>query len=185
MKIAVYSGSFNPLHTGHLAIMKYMTEKLDFDMVYLIVSPQNPFKDAAMALSGRERFEAAKAAVNRHPGLKVSVKDIELEMPAPNYTIRTLDALKEREPDNRFILAIGADNLASIRKWKDYRRLLSEYGAVVYPRKGYDMENIKSSLLEENPDYMIITTEAPVVDISSTEIRNAIASGKDIENFLM
>lgn len=185
MKIAVYSGSFNPLHIGHLAIMKYLTEQLDYDMVYLIVSPQNPFKEASMASSGINRFKAAEEAVRRHPGLKVSVEDIELGMPAPNYTIKTLDALKAREPDNSFSLVIGADNLAAIRKWKDYRRILSEYGVVVYPRKGYDMISEKLSLTEEDPGYMIITSEAPVIDISSTEIREAQARGKNMEHFLM
>ena len=96
MKTAVYPGSFNPLHIGHLAILRYLTSEMDFDQVYLIVSPQNPFKGKDMLLSGQERFEAAVRAVARHPELKVRVDDIELHMPAPQYTIRTLDALSRR-----------------------------------------------------------------------------------------
>lgn len=185
MNIAVYSGSFNPLHIGHLSIMRYLTEQSGYDMVYLVVSPQNPFKDASLASSGKQRFEDAVAAVKRHPGLKVSVKDIELEMPAPHYTVRTLDELKKSEPENCFTLVIGADNLAAIRKWKDYSRILSEYGVVVYPRSGYDMVADRKSLLSENNEYIIRLTDAPLVDISSTEIRNAINTGRDMRDFLM
>ena len=118
-KIAVYSGSFNPLHIGHLAIMRHMIEKEGFDYVYLIVSPKNPLKDGISSGTGRERYEAALEAVARRfpgPERKVKVDDIELTMPEPHYTIRTLDALREREPENSFTLIIGADNLDSIRR---------------------------------------------------------------------
>lgn len=185
MNIAVYTGSFNPLHIGHLAIMKCLTETMDFDMVYLVVSPQSPFKDAALASSGAERYRSAIEAVERHPELKVSVDDIELGMPAPNYTVNTLKALSAREPENRFTLVMGADNLNGIRGWKDYRKILTEYGVAVYPRKGFDLGMIKDSLMEESPDYKIQAVNAPVIDISSTEIREALAAGKDMGAFLM
>ena len=126
MKTAVYSGSFNPLHIGHLAIIRHLTEEAGFDSVYLIVSPKNPLKDGISADSGEERYKAAKDAVNRHFGLnssKVKVDDIELNMPEPHYTIRTLDALREREPENSFTLTIGADNLAGFRRWRDLEGL--------------------------------------------------------------
>ena len=113
MDIAVYSGSFNPLHIGHLAIMRHLTEVDGFDAVYLVVSPKNPLKEGISAATGQERFEAACAAVRRHPGLRVHVDRIELEMPPPHYSIRTLDALKQREKENNFTLVIGADNLES------------------------------------------------------------------------
>ena len=98
MKIAVYSGSFNPLHIGHQAIMEYLTREKEYDWVYLVVSPKNPLKDSISAESGESRYEAAVAAVKRHPELHVWVDDIELRMDPPHYTIRTLDALKQREP---------------------------------------------------------------------------------------
>ena len=103
MRIAVYSGSFDPLHIGHLAIMDYLSRDSSFDWVYLVISPQNPFKDASKADNAQERFENAVAAVRRHPELHVWVDDIELRMGQPSYTIRTLDALREREPGNRLI----------------------------------------------------------------------------------
>ena len=221
MNIAVYSGSFNPLHIGHLAIMKYLIGEGGFDCVYLIVSPKNPLKEGIDSASGQDRFEAAVEAVRRHfpeslsagdipstpvfpsvrhplagggmsttyspadKGRRVKVDDIELNMPAPHYTIRTLDALREREPDNCFTLVMGADNLADIRRWRDYKRILKEYGIAVYPRKGFDLTAIKEDLLTEDPAYRITIMNAEMVDISSTIIRNAIAAGQDMSQWLM
>lgn len=198
MKTAVYSGSFNPLHIGHLAIMKHMLEVAGFDCVYLIVSPKNPLKEDISAESGQTRFDNAVAAVERHFGTygsmdchetgtcgKVKVDDIELTMPAPHYTVRTLKALSEREPHNSFTLVIGADNLADIRRWKEYACILKDYGVAVFPRKGYDLNEIKQDLLEEDPAYKIDILSAEMVDISSTAIREAVASGKDASKWLM
>ncbi len=212
MRIAVYSGSFNPLHIGHQAIMEYLTREKEFDWVYLVVSPKNPLKASVSADSGERRYEAAVAAVRRHPELHVWVDDIELRMAPPHYTIRTLDALKMREPDNDFTLVIGADNLQDIRRWRDFPRILSEYGVAVYPRKGYDVDGIKRRLIEEckefpapyvldseeiSPDgmrsledtllrsYNIEVIDAPIVDISSTAIRDGRLAGKDMSRFLM
>ena len=227
MDIAVYSGSFNPLHIGHLAIMKYLIGEGGFDCVYLIVSPKNPLKEGISSDSGQARYEAALEAVGRHfPPIstdadmadeyiddmpppargchevaggigissaisapdhqtKVKVDDIELKMPEPHYTIRTLDALREREPGNTFTIVMGADNLADIRRWRDYQRILKEYGAAVYPRTGYDIESIRQDLLKEDPAYRITILKAETVDISSTAIRNAIAEGKDPSAWLM
>ena len=199
-RIAVYSGSFNPLHIGHLAIIRHLIGKAGFDMVYLIVSPKNPLKEGISSDSGCDRYNAAVEAVKRHfpaetgeheghmtPASvgKVKVDDIELRMPEPHYTIRTLDALMEREPGCSFTLVMGADNLADIRRWRDYSRILKEYGAAVYPRRGFDLESIKNDLLQENPSYMISLLDAEMVDISSTIIREAIASGKDVSSLLM
>lgn len=211
MRIAVYSGSFDPLHIGHQAIMEYLTRDADFDWVYLVISPQNPFKNPEKALNAEQRYRAAIEAVRRHPELHVWVDNIELEMPAPHYTVRTLDALKKREPENEFTLVIGADNLENIHKWRDARRLLSEFGVVVYPRAGYDHERVKQMLLEECRSfpvpyvldawecghggsvsledydrlYRIRIIDAPIVDISSTEIREALDRGEDMSEYLM
>ena len=200
MKVAVYSGSFNPLHIGHLAILKYLVSDGGFDCVYLIVSPKNPLKEGISADSGRDRYNAAAAAVARHfhhqagdLGIsecsgrtrKVIVDDIELNMQPPHYTIRTLDALKEREPENRFTLIMGADNLADIRRWRDYRRILKEFGTAVYPRKGFDLISIKNDLTSEDQEFSIRILDAKMVDISSTIIRDCIADGQDMSEWLM
>ena len=219
MNIAVYGGSFNPLHIGHLAIIRHLTEKAGFDGVYLIVSPKNPLKDSISGESARERYNAAVEAIGRHFGshhaaaaecgddvpptargclnvaktgvigtsaaaaeAKVKVDDIEMNMPAPHYTIRTLNALKEREPANNFTLIMGADNLAIIRRWKDYESILTEFGIAVFPREGHDMAKLKQDLLNENPAYKIQLLDAPLVTVSSTEIREALSRGEDVSH---
>lgn len=186
MHIAVYSGSFNPLHLGHYAIMRYLTSDRDFDKVYLIVSPKNPLKDGIGVDSAQQRYEAACRAIARHSELKVQVDDIEMLMPPPQYTIRTLDALAEREPGYDFTLIIGADNLNDLRRWRDYGRILTDYGVAVYPRSGFDMEADKAIFLAENPSYRItLLSDAPQVDLSSTQLRHALAQGQDISHWLM
>lgn len=186
--IAVYGGSFNPLHIGHLAIMKHLVDVAGFDAVYLVVSPKNPLKESISSDSARDRYNAAVEAVNRHfvdKAAQVRVDDIELNMPSPHYTIRTLEALKEREPENRFTLVMGADNLSIIRNWKDYSKILTDYGIAVFPREGYDMTQIKQDLLNENPAYKIQLLNAPLVTISSTQIREALSRGEDVSHLLM
>ena len=211
MRIAVYSGSFNPLHIGHKAIMEYLTSEKKFDWVYLIVSPKNPLKSNISADSGEARFNAAVEALGRHPEHNVKVDDIELKMPPPHYTIKTLDALKRREPDNEFTLIIGADNLSSIHRWRDFPRILAEYGVAVYPRTGFDIVRLRRELMGEcksfpslyvldeaesgadrltledtdNHFYDIEILDAPLVDISSTEIRDGIMQGHDMSEYLM
>lgn len=212
MKIAVYPGSFNPLHVGHEAIMRYLTEEGLFDWVYLVISPKNPLKTDISEDTAEERYRAATEAVARHPDLKVSVDDIELGMKAPFYTIKTLDALKTREPDNDFTLVIGGDNLSCIKKWKDFPRLLSDYGVVVYPRQGSNIRELRKELVDEYLDhphpyvldwnetqsegsmnleetlrhcYNIRPIDAPLYNISSTEIRLGMAAGRDMSAYLM
>lgn len=187
MKIAVYSGSFNPLHIGHQAILEYISSSEEFDWTYLVVSPQSPFKDSSNNLSARDRYKAAIEAVKRHPGLNVWVDSIELSMTPPQYTIKTLDALKQREPDNDFTLVIGADNLASFSKWRDFERILREYGVIVYPRDGFDLDAICRELTTNNAGapYRIQVIDHPLVNISSTEIRQALSEGRDVSSLMM
>lgn len=184
MRIAVYPGSFDPLHTGHLAVMESLNRDGRFDGVYLIISPQNPFKDPSKALSAERRYRDAVEAVGRHPQLRVRVEDIELHMEPPHYTIRTLDALRLREPGNEFTLVMGADNLERILEWRESERLLREYGVAVYPREGFDAEALRDALLKLGP-YRIELIDAPLVNISSTRIRNGIAAGEDMSAWLM
>ena len=173
MRIAVYSGSFDPLHIGHLQILRKLQQDDRFDAVYLIVSPRNPFKAEGKAANARERYEAALKAVARHPELtKVRVDDIELTLPAPQYTFRTLEALRAREPENEFTLVVGADNLAVFGGWREHARILLEYGLIVFPRRGFDCLKLRETLLAENPSYRIDLADMPLVDVSSTQIRN-------------
>ena len=152
----------------------------------LIVSPKNPLKDNISSTSGLDRYNAAIEAVGRHfqPG-KILVDDIELKMPEPHYTIRTLDALKAAYPEETFTLVIGSDNLTDIRRWKDYCRILTDYGVHVYHRSGFDTDKIKTDLLKEDPSYNIEILDAQLVDLSSTFIREGLANGADMTEWLM
>lgn len=184
---AVYSGTFDPLHIGHLAILRTLCADPVYDRVLLVVSPQNPFKDGSHLETARRRLEAAEEAVARHPELaKVEICDIEFTLPAPQYTIRTLDELRRRNPEETFRLVMGGDNLEKIRGWRDYRRILSEYGIAVYPRPGYDLGAaaglVRAELALEGLDCTIELIDAPTVDISSTQIREG---GDSFEGYLM
>lgn len=186
MRTAIYSGSFNPLHIGHLAILRYLTGPAGYGRVILVVSPQSPFKAPSGVETGPFRYEQACKAVLRHPELRnVEVSDIELSMPAPHYTVKTLDALRELFPADDMTLVIGADNLESFPRWRDYSRILTEYGVAVYPRKGFHRGRLKARLLRENPSYKIELLDAPLVTISSTDIRVALAEGRDCSRWLM
>ncbi|MBR2197287.1 MAG: nicotinate (nicotinamide) nucleotide adenylyltransferase, partial [Fibrobacter sp.] len=178
-------GSFNPLHKGHEAIIRFLTQEAGFDLVYLVVTPQNPFKQTHSLPAGQDRYDAALEAIARHPELKVVAQDIELKMTPPQYTIRTLDTLREREPQNEFTLIIGADNLANFSGWCFHERILLEYGVAAFPRKGYHRGHAKARLLRENPNYKICLLKAPLVTISSTEIREGMAAGRDMSRWLM
>ena len=111
--------------------------------------------------------------------------DIELNRPEPHYSISTLDAWHDREPENAFTFVMGADNLADIRRWRDYTRILTEFGVAVYPRTSFDLETIRQDLLNENPAYKIQIINAPMVDISSSQIRSALDKGENVSHLLM
>ena len=130
----------------------------------------------------------AQNALFKHGLYNVTVSDIERNMLPPYYTIRTLDKLKENEPNNNFSLVIGADNLRQLKEWNNYKRLLTDYGVIVYPRGVDDVEalyNLKKEYLSENPNYKIEIVNTIIPNISSTEIRNAIKHGVDVDNLLM
>lgn len=184
METAVYGGSFNPLHIGHLSILRHLVTL--FDKVLLVVTPKNPLKDIDGS-SGRQRYEAAVEAVGRHPELggKVEVCDIEFRLPQPNYSYKTLDALKAMHPEDNFTLVTGGDQIADFRRWKEYAHILLDYGIIVFPREGWDIAAERESLMAENADYRILTVDAPLVDVSSSEIREAYAQGRDISHLLM
>lgn len=200
MKIAVYSGSFNPMHIGHIAVIEYLLGHGGFDMVYMIVSPHNPFKADSIRDNARKRYEAAKQAIERR-GLsaRVKVDDIEFGRPTPSYTINTLDALSEREPGKRFTLVIGGDNVSEMLRWKEGERLLTQYGVVVYPREGYNMVHAAAVLRKQqknaeqlfgtpdgkhHPFHIKLLREAPLVTVSSTQIREMQARGESVDHLL-
>lgn len=175
LTIGILGGSFNPVHIGHLMLASYLSQFTSLDEVWLTLSPLNPLKaEASELIPDMSRLRMLSIAGKQAPG--VGVCDIELSMPRPSFTINTLDLLRRRYPRRRFKLIIGSDNWRIFDKWRDYERILSEYGVIVYPRPGYPIEN----RYEDGVDFV----NAPVFNISSTFIRNAIARGKDMNLFL-
>ena len=184
-EIAVYSGSFNPLHIGHKTVIDTLSK--EFDWVYLIVTPQNPLKDKIIK-SSEERIKDAENALIRNEYFNVIANEIESEMMPPYYTVNTLRELKKKNPLNNYTLAIGADNLTNIKEWFMYQEILLDFGVVVFPRGTEDieyLENLKYNLLKENPKYKITIEHTITPNISSTEIRNALEKGDDVRHLLM
>jgi nicotinate-nucleotide adenylyltransferase len=174
-KIGLFFGSFNPIHVGHLLIANYMVEFTELDKLWFVVTPHNPLKTKNTLLHDRQRLEMVRLAIENN--YKYSVSDIEFNLEKPSYTVKTLAYLSEKYPQHQFYLIIGSDNLQTFNKWKSYESILGNYKLLVYPRPGYDGGNFK-----DHPS--VIFTEAPVVEISSTFIRDAVKAGKNVEFFM-
>jgi len=175
LKTGLFFGSYNPIHTGHLIIANYMANHTALDEVWLVVSPHNPLKDKSGLTNMYDRLEMAKLATENAENIRVS--DIEFALPQPSYTIDTLTYLHEKYPEKEFVLIMGADNLVSLKKWKNYEVLLKNYQIYVYPRPGADVSEWKSHL-------SITFTNTPLMEISSTFIRKAIQEKKSVQFFL-
>ncbi len=175
LKIGLYFGTFNPIHIGHMAIANYMVEFTDIDQLWFVVSPQNPHKKKNNLLDDYHRLELAHLAVGEDPRFRVS--NIEFSLTKPSYTIHTLAYLSEQFPRHSFSIIMGSDNLETFHKWKNAEVILQDYGLIVYPRPGFDPEKVK---IESGHTL----TDAPLMEISSTFIRQAIKEGKNISHFL-
>ena len=181
MKIGLYFGTFNPIHVGHLIIANHMAEHSDLDQVWLVVTPHNPLKKKSTLLDDYHRLQMVFLATEDYPKLKPS--DIEFKLPQPNYTVNTLVHLEEKYPQHQFSLIMGEDNLKSLHKWKNYESILAHHEIYVYPRISSEEENLVPPFRDKNhPKIRMI--DAPVVEISSTFIRNNIKSGKNIRPLL-
>ena len=174
-KIGLFFGSFNPIHVGHMAIANYMAEFTDMEEVWLVVSPQNPFKKNQTMLGAHHRMNLIRAGIGDYK--KIKPCDAELKLPEPNYTINTLRQLSEQYPAKEFVLIMGKDNLFTFDKWKDYEEILKDYEIYVYPRKG-----IGKTPFDKHPKVTII--HAPVIEVSATFIRNALKEKKDVRFLL-
>ncbi|WP_298542449.1 nicotinate (nicotinamide) nucleotide adenylyltransferase [uncultured Aquimarina sp.] len=176
-KIGLYFGTFNPIHIGHLAIANHMAEYSDLDEIWMVVTPHNPFKKKSSLLDNMHRLEMVYRATESYPKLKPS--DIEFKLPQPNYTVNTLIHLEEKHPDYQFNLIMGEDNLKSFHKWKNYETILENHNIYVYPRIS---KGITEHQFKNHPK--IHSINAPIMEISSTFIRNAIPEGKNIRPIL-
>lgn len=176
MKVGIFGGSFNPIHTGHIALAKSLCEQAHLDEIWFMVSPQNPFKKAATdLLNDQLRLEMVKIALEGEKRLKPC--DYEFRLPKPSYTWHTLQALSKDYPDIEFTLLIGGDNWEAFDKWYHHDDILAHYPVVVYPRKG--TQTVHKGI---SPNVTLVKT--PLLNISSTEIRQNIHEGKSIHGMV-
>jgi nicotinate-nucleotide adenylyltransferase len=171
LRVGLLFGSFNPIHIGHLILAEYFATRTDLSEVWLVVSPQSPFKVGEDLLPETERLALLQLAVADNPCLRAEA--IELSLPRPSYTIATLDALRAQHPTHDFVLLMGGDNLAGLPRWREANRLLQEFDLYVYPRPGAALPP-----LAEFPRVKVFS--APLLDISATFIRASIRDGKSI-----
>lgn len=177
MKIGLYFGTFNPIHIGHLVIANHLAEYSDLNQIWFVVTPQSPFKVKQSMLDNYQRLEMVYRATKDYDKLKPS--DIEFNLPQPNYTVNTLAYLQEKYPKYEFSLLMGEDNLKGFHKWKNYEWILSNHNIYVYPRLS---EGVIETQFEDHPH--IHKVEAPIMELSSTFIRNAIKKGKNVKPML-
>ena len=176
IKTGIFGGSYNPIHIGHLALANYLCEYGDLDELWFMVSPQNPFKaNDADLWDDNLRLELARIAIEEYPKFKAS--DFEFHLPRPSYMVNTLQKLREAHPEREFTLIIGADNWVSFPRWKEPETILAHHPLIVYPRPGYEID--ESTL---PPNVRLVNT--PLLEVSSTFIRESLKQGKDVRYFL-
>ena len=172
--IGLYFGTFNPIHVGHLIIANHMVENSDLDEIWMVVTPHSPFKKKSSLLDNHHRLEMVYLATKNYDKIKPS--DIEFNLPQPNYTVNTLAQISEKHPNYNFSIIMGEDNLKSFHKWKNYEAILDDYKVYVYPRiSGGIVEN------QFKEHAKIHRVDAPIVQISSTMIRDGIKNQKNIQ----
>ncbi len=171
MKIGLYFGSFNPIHTGHLIIASHILNESSLDRVWFVLSPQNPFKNSETLLNEYNRFHLVQKAIEQDTRLRAS--DIEFSLPKPSYTSHTLTYLSEKYPAHEFSIIMGSDSFQNLGKWKNAEFIIRNYPILVYKRPGFEIDNI--------PGVRIEIMKAPLLEISATHIRELIRNGKSIK----
>jgi len=177
MKIGLYFGTFNPIHIGHLIIANQLAEQSDLDQIWLVVTPQSPFKKKQSLLDNYQRLEMVFRATEDYDKLQPS--DIEFSLPQPNYTVNTLAHLQDKYPHHEFSLIMGEDNLKSFHKWKNHQVILENHDIYVYPR-------ISEGTIETQFEghKRIHHVNAPIIELSSTFIRQSIKNGINVKPML-
>lgn len=170
MTVGLYFGSFNPIHTGHCIIASYLVTHTTLDQVWLTLSPQNPFKPAHTLLNEYHRLHLAKVAVEDTLNIKVS--DVEFHLQTPSYTIDTLIYLQEKYPQHTFVIIMGSDGLQNLSKWKNADIIKKNYEIYVYMRPDF--------AVGDTSDIKIKVLNAPLLQISSTHIRDCIRKKQSI-----
>lgn len=177
-KTGLYFGTFNPIHVGHLIIANYLVEFSDLDEVWFVITPKSPFKVKKSLIDNNHRYQMVFEAIKDYPKFKAS--KIEFDLPQPNYTVHTLVHLKEQYGNKHtFSLIMGEDNLKSFHKWKNYDIILQEYPIYVYPRIS---DGAIVQQFSGHPQIQFI--DAPIMEISSTFIRQQHKAGRDVRPML-
>ncbi len=176
MKIGLFFGTYNPVHVGHMVIANYMVEFTDLDQLWMVVTPQNPFKQKESMLKDYDRLHLVKLAIGDDPRMKAS--DIEFSLPQPNYTSNTLAYLEEKFPDHQFVLIMGADNLQHFHKWKNSEHIIANHELYVYPR----IDSDEGGELRAHSNVKMV--DAPIMKVSSSFIRKAIGEGKSVSHYM-
>ena len=181
-KIGLFFGSFNPIHIGHLILANYILEHSDMQELWFVVSPQNPFKEKKSLLNDHNRLDMVQLAIKNYQKMRAS--NVEFSLPTPSYTIDTLTYLQEKHPDYSFSLIMGEDNLGSLHKWKNYDLLLQNYQVIVYPRIFGEDTSSSPNVTQLKNHHNIHKIDAPIIELSATEIRDMIKSGKNVRPML-
>ena len=174
MRIGLFFGSFNPIHHAHLIIAKYIINQSLVDKVWFIVSPHNPLKESKSLLNENHRIHLVNLAIEGELDLKAS--DVEFFLPRPSYTSHTLNHLKEKYPNNEFFVIMGGDSFQNITKWKNFEYIINNYNIIVYNRPGFIIDNTLNAQL--------IIADAPLLELSATEIRQLIKDKKNVRYLL-
>nr|WP_314288577.1 nicotinate (nicotinamide) nucleotide adenylyltransferase [uncultured Capnocytophaga sp.] len=176
-QIGLFFGSFNPIHIGHLIIANHLVEHTSMNELWLVVTPQNPFKEKQSLLDNHLRLEMVDLALEGYQKLRSS--NIEFNLPQPNYTVNTLAYLEEKYPDASFALIMGEDNLKTFHKWKNYEHILTHYPIYVYPRIS---EGTTPQTLKNHPNISYVS--APIIELSATFIRQEIKNKHNTQPLL-
>lgn len=175
MRIGIYSGSFDPVHTGHAMVANYCAQWAGLDEVWMMVSRLNPLKEGSLPAPDLHRLRMAKLVAEQCRGVKAS--DFELSLPLPSYTYVTLCKLRDQYPEHHFVLVVGSDNWANLGRWRDAHKIIKEFGLLIYPRPGYELPH-------DPPQGVEVLDEGPTAHVSSTFIREAVAEGANINFFV-
>jgi nicotinate-nucleotide adenylyltransferase len=170
MQIGLYFGSFNPVHTGHLIIASCVLNETKLEKIWFVVSPQNPFKDDYSLLQARKRLALVKKSIMTDERFFAS--NAEFHLSKPSYTIHTLRHLRSVHPEHSFSIIMGSDSFQAIDKWKDFQSIIGDYKIFIFRRQGFEVYNNIGADVE--------ILDAPLIDISSTEIRELIKKSKSI-----
>ena len=174
--IGIYGGSFNPIHTGHIALARTLLRLTSLDEIWFMVSPLNPFKRATEdLLADNLRLKLTQLALEGEPRLVAS--DFEFGLPKPSYTYDTLRKLTETYPQNHFTLIMGADNWLAFDRWKDHEKILRDYPIIVYPRHNSTVDAAALPL-------GVTLIDTPLYDFNSTVIRQRVADGRSIHGLV-